>query len=379
MLQTMHTSVSALRAHEGKAGKASEPFRRTLLPVGWRFGMAVAALLAIPSLGFAASDGESDDVARIASQMSAEFMKGFRALDTDQDGQVGLGAMVRTLKSMGYGQPQPRRRGGAGAVDPFDAFESRDEDGDGVLRGDEIPGFIRRPEAPPTDGIGLEEFREEFASFQARRRGGGGRAGGRGGAVGRGQAGSGAASPRSPDLASSDVQFLAALDSNRDMELSTDEARDAIHSEVAEAMLAHEGLDTDADGLVSAREYGLSQPMRGDTADKDGLDGHARGHFSREDTDGDGLISTAEASERVLQRLLPRCRALQVGLRMIPADSNLDNKLDLAELQALSASEIWTQLEFASDKPLDIGSLYGKLYVAPLKVTEQIDKALSRE
>ena len=153
------------------------------------------------------------------------------------------------------------------------------------------------------------------------------------------------------------------------MNLSEDEAREAIHSEGTARIQAHDGLDTDGDGQVSAREYGLSQPIRGGNVDQDGLDGHARGHFSREDTDGNGLISTAEAAERMPQRLLPHFRAMQLGLRMVSADSNLDNKLDPVELQALSPGEIWTLLKVASDQPIEIGGLYGRLYMAPLEVT----------
>ena len=35
-------------------------------------------------------------------------------------------------------------------------------------------------------------------------------------------------------------------------------------------------------------------------------------------------------------------------------DSNLDNKLDPVELQALSAGEIWAQLDVAGDQPIEI-------------------------
>ena len=318
--------------------------------------------------------------------MSVEFMKGFRALDQDQDGRIELAPMVRILKSIGYGQPQPRRRGGAGArganvgaMDPFDVFESRDEDGDGVLLGDEIPGFMRRSQVARASEMDLDEFRRAFAALQSRAREDGGRRGDRGGTAASRQGESGDAGSRGPDLASSDVQFLSALDANRDMHLSADEAREAIYSEVAAAMQAHAGLDTNGDGQVSAREYGLSQPIRGGNVDQDGLDGHARGHFLREDTDGNGLISNAEASERILQRLLPRFLAMQLGLRMASADSNLDHKLDAVGLQALSPGETWSPLEVSSNQPLDIASLYGKLYMAPLEVTEQIDKALSRK
>ena len=197
-------------------------------------------------------------------------------------------------------------------MDPFDVFESRDENGDGVLRGEEIPGFMRRSQGAQAGEMDLDAFREAFAAFQSRARESGGRRGGRGGVAASSQGeGVGAGSP-APDLASSDVQFLSALDANRDMNLSEDEAREAIHSEVTAVVQAHDGLDTNGDGQVSAREYGLSQPIRGGNVDEDGLDGHARGHFSREDTDGNGLISTAEAAERILQRLLPRFRAMQL-------------------------------------------------------------------
>ena len=386
MLQMTPAPRSVPRVQGKTPRHASERFRRTLLPIALRTGTLAATLLGVQGLVFAASNGESDAAAHVGSQLSAEFMKGFRALDANQDGRIELAPMVRTLKSIGYGQPRPRRRGGAGArgggvgaMDPFDVFESRDENGDGVLQGEEIPGFVRRSRAAQPGEMDLEEFRQALAAFQSRARAGGGRRGGRGGAAASGQGeGVGAGSP-APDLASSDVLFLSALDANRDMNLSEDEAREAIRSEVTAAVQAHDGLDTNGDGQVSAREYGLSQPIRGGNMDQDGLDGHARGHFSREDTDGNGLISTAEAAERILQRLLPRFRAMQLGLRMVSADSNLDNKLDPVELQTLSPDGIWTQLEVASNQSLEIDGLYGKLYLAPLEVTEQIDQALSRK
>ena len=67
-----------------------------------------------------------------------------------------------------------------------------------------------------------------------------------------------------------------------------------IKAEINEAMDSRASLDVNQDGEVSAREYGLSQPSTGRVVDEDGLDGHARGYFEREDYDRNGVIMLGE-------------------------------------------------------------------------------------
>lgn len=304
-------------------------------------------------------------------------MRGFRAMDDDQDGKVDVAAMIQTLKAFGYGQAQPIRRGRGGGADPFDLFERADADGDGILRGDEAGPFVQGTEYFKDGEVTLEEFQKAWAELSARRggRGGGGRGpgvareGGRGGGGGRGGRGGGGQS--------ADLEFLAALDSNGDRTLTASEARAAIEAEIVEAMDNRVSLDVNQDGEVSAREYGLSQPSTGREVDADGLDGHARGHFQREDYDRDGVITLGEIAQRAAQDPTRRLRALQLSLRIRLADANADSKLAWGELQALSADVDWAVLGVTEESPVEMAQLYPKLHGAAPDQTAELDRVLS--
>ena len=296
-------------------------------------------------------------------------MKGFRAMDDDHDGNVDIGVMIQTLKASGYGQAQPVRRGRGGGADPFELFERADTDGDGILRADEAGPFVRGTEYFRDGEVTLDEFQKAWAELGARR--GGQRGGARGGSRAQADRGGGGQS--------SDIDFLAALDANGDRMLTAREASSAIEAEVHEAMDTRVSLDVNQDGEVSAREYGLSQPSTGREVDEDGLDGHARGHFQREDYDRDGAITLSEIAERAAQGPIRRLRAMQLSLRLSPADANADGELGWRELRAVSGKADWAVLGVSEQSPIDLAQLYPRLHGLELDQTADLDRALSAE
>lgn len=302
-------------------------------------------------------------------------MKGFRAMDDDQDGKVDVAAMIQTLKAFGYGQAQPIRRGRGGGADPFDLFERADADGDGILRGNEAGPFVQGTEYFQDGEVTWEEYQKAWAELSARRGARGG--GGRGSGVGREGGGGGGRGGRGGGGQSADLEFLAALDSNGDRTLTASEARAAIEAEIVEAMDNRVSLDVNQDGEISAREYGLSQPSTGREVDADGLDGHARGHFQREDYDRDGVITLGEIAQRTAQDPTRRLRALQLSLRIRLADANADSKLAWGELQALSADVNWAVLGVTEESPIEMAQLYPKLHAAGPDQTAELDRVLS--
>ena len=329
--------------------------------------MPIALLLGSHIVAISASNAGSGGTERVASEITAEFMKGFRAFDSDNDGMVDMSMFLRTLRSVGYGQAQPVRRGRGGGVDPFDQFESLDADGDGILRGDEPGPYMRRHEFFKDGEVTLEEFQKAWAELQARRGGRGG--GGRGGNRRSGGGGPGG-------LLSSDVEFLTSLDANRDRRLTVKEARKAITADVIEEIESRTSLDANGDSRVTASEYSLSQPKTGRPVDEDGLDGHARGHFEREDHDRDGVISNAEIAKRVYDRKIQRVRAIQLSLRLAASDGNADGTLDVEELESAGSNALVSALGGLDALPLELAVLYGKLYSASEDEADAIGQAI---
>ena len=334
----------------------------------WSGLWTVAALLFVtPAISRGASLDGADETDQVASAMTKEFMKGFEAVDADRDGRVPLSDLVRSLRTVGYGQVQSTGRGRGGGADPFERFEALDADGDGLLRGDEPGSYMRDHESFKDGELTLEEYTIAWEELRGRRgRGatGGGPRGNRGGGGGPG------------GLQSADVEFLMALDANGDGQLTAAEARDAIRSDVSQAMESRTSLDADGDGRVIPREYALSQPRTGRPVDADGLDGHARGHFQREDSDRNGVLSMAEIAARVRLSKERRFRSMQLGLRLVPSDANADGKLGFSELGFDASGAVQAGLGVTKDAPIELSKVYGKLYGAPTQVTDAIDLAI---
>lgn len=134
-----------------------------------RLGVAALAGAVCASLGAGTMPGERDASTQVAEAITDEFMEGFRAIDTDQDEEIDFSSVVRTLRSVGYGQAQPVRRGRGGGVDPFERFESLDVDGDGILREDEAGPYMRRTEYFKDGEVTLDEYKKAWEELQARR------------------------------------------------------------------------------------------------------------------------------------------------------------------------------------------------------------------
>lgn len=349
-----------------------------IVPILLRMSIAAVCSAGIGMGLFAESPKAASVSVGLVESLAAEFMKGFRAMDDDQDGKVDVGVMIKTLKAVGYGQAQPIRRGRGGGADPFDMFERADADGDGILREDEAGPYMRSTEYFQDGEVTWEEYQKAWAELAARRggRGGGGREGGGRGAAGGGRGGRGGGG-RGGAGQSRDIEFLAALDANSDRTLTAEEAIAAIEAEIDDAMDNRVSLDVNQDGEVSAREYGLSQPTSGREVDADGLDGHARGHFEREDFDRNGVITLGEIAERAARDPLRRLRALQLSLRLLPADADADSKLARNELLALSGTADWAVLGVSEHSPVELVQLYPKLHALELDQSAELDQVLS--
>lgn len=327
-------------------------------PLLCAFLFAMLAGVAAPRL--AAGMDAAGEAARIAGALHAEFVKGFLVLDDDGDGAVDFTALVRALRGVGYGKAAAGQRGRGGG-NPDLIFEEFDVNEDGVLSGDEPGPFLRESEYFADGEVTLEEYRiaaRELAQRRGNRGRGGGRRGGGGEAV-----------------RTSDLEFMAAIDGNDDGALTTAEAREAIEREIRENMDSRASLDGDGDGAVSPREYGLSQPIRGET-DADGLDGHARGHFRREDFDGDGSLSVAEIGERARASLSGRYRAMQLSLRLQALDANEDGSLQDSELDGLAESGALRMGADSGGGALEVGRLYGMIYRLPPGRTAELERLL---
>ena len=259
-----------------------------------RFSVVAIGTTVCASLCFATMPGEREASTQLTKAITEEFMKGFRAIDTNQDWEINSSSLIRTLRSVGYGQALPVRRAPGGGIDPFERFESLDADGDGILREDEAGPYMRRTEYFKDGEVTPDEYTKAWEELQARRgaRGGRGR-GPRAGASGPSRGGGGRGG-----LQGSDIEFLTSLDSNRDRILSREETQRAIESAVAEAMDSRTSLDANSGGGVSAARICPLQPKTGRPVDADGLDGHARGHFEREDYDRNGVITVGEIAKR---------------------------------------------------------------------------------
>ena len=338
-------------------------------------GASLRVVISLAVLAAAAPDGAAKAPSaeqaseRVTAAMTEEFMKGFRFLDADRDGEIDFTSLVKTLRSVGYGKVQSGRGGRGGSADPFERFEALDSDGDGILREDEAGPYLRGTVYFGDGEVTLDEYRKAWAELVARR-------GRRGRGAGGGRRPSGGSESGATGLQARDVEFLAALDANRDRRLTREELRAAIESAVTEEMNSRTGLDADGNGEISAREYALSQPETGRPVDENGLDGHARGHFEREDRDRDGVITVAEVSERVSENLARRYRAVQIAVRLNPADANGDGHLELAELEAVDADAIASVLGVSADSPLKLEDLYGRIFGVSLDRTAALDEVI---
>lgn len=117
--------------------------------------------------------------------------------------------------------------------------------------------------------------------------------------------------------AKKDVEFLSSLDKDKNGKVSVDEAKNQVAESLIKTLKSRTDLDRDGDGRISKKEYAVSQRPKFGKMDSDGLDGHGRGHFKREDPDQDGYISLAtETLPRYFQRELSAVNRIQLCLRL---------------------------------------------------------------
>lgn len=190
----------------------------------------------------------------------------------------------------------------------------------------------------------------------------GGEAQGKEARGGEGRGGRGGA----PDTSAADVEFAASLDANRDGSVTLAEIQSAIETDLRKAFERKASLDTDNDGKVTKKEYATSMPRKFGEVDEFGLDGHARGHFQREDLDQNGELSIEEVAKPVIARLASRIRAMQLSARLVAADADHDKSLSVKELQTglnsdVNASETyWKTLGLEADA-LPVENLFRSL------------------
>lgn len=276
--------------------------------------------------------------ARMVGMLADELRQGLAALDEDGDGGVETRLLMTALREVGFGKPVAVQRGRGGGADPDERFASLDANRDGKLTGDEPGPYMRRTEYFKDGEVTLDEYRKAWQEL-AQRRGG----------PGRGSRGGG----ESSGVSEADVEFAAKLDADKDGSTTAAEIRAAVQSDYEERLQARLSLDVDGDGRVTAREYALSQPSRGDDVDEDGLSGHARSHFEREDLDRDGSISRAEVAQRAFEASMRRVRSMRLALQLRSKDADADG--------TLSADEAAQAVE-ALGPAVKIAELYPKVY-----------------
>lgn len=269
-----------------------------------------------------------------------------------EEGAEGRGPEGAPRGPEGAPRPDGAPRGPARGIEPGEIFKRMDRNNDGKVTKDDAPPeggerfqyFLNRADADKDGTVTEEEFRK---SFQPPRDGGpqGGPREGRPGQPGQpreggpdrpreGNPGPGNAGPGNPGpggprfgggMGFPGSPVMAALDTNKDGELSADEIT-AAGSELRK-------LDKDGDGKLSRQEIlprfegGPREGMargegRPDGQPRDGQPGGPRpgGDFFRSrDTNGDGRISREEAPEK-----------LKENFERI--DGNKDGFIDPAEL-----------------------------------------------
>jgi Ca2+-binding EF-hand superfamily protein len=246
--------------------------------------------------------------------------------DKDSNGQLSLAEFLEATK-----QDRPARapegQGGAGQRSPEEVFQRADANGDGKVNPDEVPEehrdrlrqMVARADEDKDGSLTLVEFKNGWILMMT-----------------GGQAGAGSQPSRPEGRAGTQAggyvaPLFAAIDTNGDGKLSSDE--------IAAASESLKKLDKDGDGIVTREEVGGAampaggrpgQPTTGRTA-QTRANPQAGGRpdpaamIARNDKDGDGKISKDEAPEWMKQ-----------GFDRF--DTNGDGKVDADELKASMAN-----------------------------------------
>lgn len=310
--------------------------------------LAAAALLAV---GLAPSLAQADDwqakIDEASNTLSEELIQGlFPEASTSS---IETTALLIQLKSAGLGLSTE-------AV----AFKRLDKDGDGLLKGNEVPESMSQ--SAGSAGVNLDDF-TKFTQEQIANEGRG---------RGRGRRGS------NP---SADIEFAGSLDQNRDGKVMQEEVRAAVMAALVESFEGKKSLDIDGDGKISKREYAISMPKKFGDVDEFGLDGHARGHFQREDFDDDGVLSIDEVSSPIVDRLAQRVRTMQLAVRIAVADADKNQSITADEFAAkfdgdqVMSKEAWSTLN-GGGETVDVFAIYSVLSALDRESTNALQAQL---
>lgn len=224
--------------------------------------------------------------------------------DADKDG-----ALTEAEFKAGLAEGRPRGEGGQpgtpgprGDFNPEAIFRGIDRNGDGKVTPEEVPEerrerfreMLARVDADKDGAASLDEFRRGF----------GGPGGGRPGEPGR---------PEQPGIPGGGL--LAALDADRNGELSADEMKNA-----AEAL---KKLDRDGDGKVTQRELFPPRPEGAPEGFRPNPE-RMLAAMKQQDKNGDGKLSKEETGDRLRENF-------------DRIDANGDGQLDDVELKQMIA------------------------------------------
>lgn len=352
--------------------------------------------------------------------MSASLEKSLTAIDDDNDGKVPLLNVIRAVRPLGFGaqsnsessvstgrgRGQRNRggrgmsrgasgseaggqsrggrrgregeasqgqaasptsgRGGRGGFDPVERFKSFDQDGDGLLKGDEINARLTGSKYAEDGEVSLEEFQAAFEEMRTSMSAGGGHnhGGGSHGGGGQGPGGQRGGNRGAPTATTSeDAALLVSFDQNRDRVIELPEIKLALSQEVERLIQARMTLDKDQDGAISKAEF-AAQVESDDpaTLDEDGFDRRTRMMFNREDTDQDGAITEEEIKQQVLQQTGRRVLALGYCLEFADLDANRDQQISADEVTKLGSTELSELLAISGEEPLPCEAFYATIY-----------------
>lgn len=246
------------------------------------------------------------------------FERLLRTGDKNGDGKLSREEFAAAIKDRPTEPGQPLGGAGGDRPSPREIFQRFDKNGDGKISKEEAPERMQQNwERMDRDGDGFVTTEELAQAFQAMARGEGKPGGKPGDAPGKPAEKPNEPTRRpegKPDAARPMLANLpplyAALDANRDGELSAEE--------IAGAAKALATLDKNGDGKLTRDE--LFPNMPANMRPGEGGPREMLARLREADKDGDGKISRDEAPER-LKPLFDR------------ADANGDGKLDQDEMR----------------------------------------------
>lgn len=247
--------------------------------------------------------------------------------------------------------------GGRGGFDPAERFKSFDQDGDGLLKGDEINARLSGSKFAEDGQVSLEEFQAAFEEMRSQMAAGGGHSHGGGG---HSHGGGGGGRGGSAATTSADAVLLVAFDIDRDRQVTLDEVKEALQKEVDRQVAEGLKLDADNDGRITKAEFATQvEAEEGTQLDDDGFDRRTRMMFGRQDTDQDGAISKQEITHQVLQQSSLRANALGYCLLLANVDANEDGKISAEELSKAADADMVELLDISAEEPLPASAFYG--------------------